>query len=244
MKRRQLSRFCGSAGLRTRSAVALSGLLLPLLIAWCCLGAIARGGEARSYQPPASETEIRIHDSLHSATPENFDFVEQPLSEVIEFLEDYYKIQVEFDSKAMEESAATIDTQVTRNLPHISLASALEIILGEHELTYLIQNDVLWITTVAEAETTTELRVYEVRDLLQGKQTSESLAAVIKAMFPQREDVVPFGDLLVIRDTQRVHAEIERLLATMRSALAGTGLASNKPAESSPQEPATAPTTR
>lgn len=98
--------------------------------------------------------------------PTTLDFVDTPLAEVIQYLEDYHKIQIEMDGKALEDAGLATDTPITRQLQNISLRSALRLILKELDLTYVIDDEVLMITTVDAAQDRLTTRVYPVADLV------------------------------------------------------------------------------
>ncbi|MEN6458868.1 MAG: hypothetical protein ABFC63_08050 [Thermoguttaceae bacterium] len=108
--------------------------------------------------------EKRIREALNS--PTKLDFSEQPLSDVIDFLKDYHKIPIEIDAKALEEKGVGTDSPVTRNLQGVSLRSALRLILKQLELTYLIKDEVLLITTPEKADEDLITKVYPVADLV------------------------------------------------------------------------------
>ena len=72
---------------------------------------------------------------------------------------------VEIDQRAVEDSGLTIDVPVAKTLKDISLRSALKLILRDLGLTYLIEDEVLQITTPEEAETRLITVVYPVKDL-------------------------------------------------------------------------------
>ena len=94
------------------------------------------------------------------------DFVETPLTEVVQYLEDLHKIQIELDIAALDGAGTAPDTPITRNLSGITLRSALRLILSEHDLTYIIDNEVLMITTTEEAQNKLVTKVYPVADLV------------------------------------------------------------------------------
>jgi hypothetical protein len=231
---------------RLYSPVTGARILIPLL-ALVCLGV----GDVRGATPPVyrlhqSEAENKIRRALEEPTPDNFDFIEQPLSSMVEFVEDYYKINVEFDNVAMEEAAVSSDTPFQRSLPNISLGSALDLILRDLDLDYLITDDVLLLTTRAAIHGMTEVRMYDVRDIPHDEHGSKTLAGTIEKTFADRNGetltVVPFDDVLIIRDSQKGHDEIEAFLATLRLALAGGDVPTPKkldsPKQSSFDEPA------
>lgn len=189
-----------------------------------------------------SAAEDAIRQVLDMPTPDNFEFIEQPLTAMIEFLEDYYKINVEVDDKELEEAGVSKDSTFTRSLPNLPVKDALNLILDDLELDYRITNSVLLITTRAAAETAKELRVYDVREITCGAEGVKSLVCVIKdALGDGRElKIAPFGKFLVIRDYQRGHEEIEALLCTLKTATCRPETDSPQPPEQSGDEPAAA----
>jgi len=108
--------------------------------------------------------EEKIFTALNADT--QIDFIETPLSDVVTFLEDYHKIQIEIDRKALEEVGLDTNTPVTRNLSGISLRSALRLLLRDMDLTYVVQDEVLLITTPEKAESQLVTKVYPVADLV------------------------------------------------------------------------------
>ena len=95
-----------------------------------------------------------------------FEFNETPLREVIAQLRDAHGIPVELDQKALEEAGVDLDTPITQNLSGISLRSALRLLLGNIDLTYLVKNEVLLITTKEKAQENLVVKVYPVADLV------------------------------------------------------------------------------
>lgn len=98
--------------------------------------------------------------------PTELDFTEQPLSEVIDYLKARHEIEIQLDSKALEEGTSNSETPITRSIKGITLRSALKLLLSELDLTYVIRNEVLMITTKEEADNMLSTRVYPVADLV------------------------------------------------------------------------------
>ena len=93
-------------------------------------------------------------------------FVEAPLTEVLDYLKDRHKIEIQIDTKALEDAGVGADTPVTVDLKGISLRSALRLMLKKLSLTYLIKDEVLLITTPEEADNQLTTKVYPVADLV------------------------------------------------------------------------------
>ena len=108
--------------------------------------------------------EKKIEAALKS--PTQLEFVDTPLTDVVDYLKDYHQIEIQMDKKAMDEAGIGTDSQVTKNLKGVSLKSALRLMLHELGLTYVIQDEVLLITTTEAAESKLSTRVYAVADLV------------------------------------------------------------------------------
>jgi hypothetical protein len=106
----------------------------------------------------------RIQKAL--GEPTNLEFVEAPLQDVIDYLKDLHGIEIQIDNKALEDASIGADTPVTRNLKGITLKSALRLMLGTMDLTYVIKNEVLLITTPEKAGNELVTKVYPVADLV------------------------------------------------------------------------------
>jgi hypothetical protein len=114
---------------------------------------------------PGSE-EKRIYDALDK-TVDSLNFQETPLRDVISQLRDKFGIEIVPDTKAFEDAGLDLDsTVVTQNVANVSLRSALRLILGTVDLTYLVKDEVLRITTRDRAAETLITKVYPVGDLL------------------------------------------------------------------------------
>ena len=108
--------------------------------------------------------EKKIEAALKS--PTQLEFVDTPLTDVIDYLKDYHQIEIQLDKKAMEDAGVGTDTPVTKSLKGVSLRSALRLMLAELNLKYVIKDEVLLITTTEAAENMLTTRVYSVADLV------------------------------------------------------------------------------
>jgi hypothetical protein len=108
--------------------------------------------------------EKKIRDALESET--KMDFVEMPLQDAVIYLKDYHGIEIQLDSKALEDLGLGSDTPVTLNVNGISLKSGLRLLLKNYDLTYIIENEVLLITTQDRADSALVPKAYPVADLV------------------------------------------------------------------------------
>jgi len=112
-----------------------------------------------------SPNEMRIKQAL--AKPVNVKFNQRPLGEVMATLSDIAGVNIFLDPQGMAAEGATSASVVTLELREpISLESALNLILQQHSLGYVIQNEVLRITSEQIKETDLQTEVYYVADLV------------------------------------------------------------------------------
>src|SRR5207247_8986495 len=79
---------------------------------------------------------------------------------------DKHNIALGLATKKLEEASVHPDTPVTKQLKSITLRAALRLILKDYELTYVVRNEVLQITTPEDAESELITKVYPVGDLV------------------------------------------------------------------------------
>ncbi|HEY2413623.1 MAG TPA: VWA domain-containing protein, partial [Pirellulaceae bacterium] len=108
--------------------------------------------------------EQRIYTELGKNT--TIDVVEMPLKDVVLYLTETHNIPIVLSLKKLEEASVSADTPVTKSLRSITLRSALRLILKELELTYVVRDEVLQITTPEDAESQLITKVYPVGDLV------------------------------------------------------------------------------
>ena len=108
--------------------------------------------------PKRGPAEEKIARALNA--PTQLEFVDTPLTDVIDCLKDLHKIEIQIDKKAMDEAGVGADSPVTKNAKGITLKAGLRLMLPELGLTYVIQDGVLLITTTEAAESMLATRIY------------------------------------------------------------------------------------
>ena len=117
----------------------------------------------------------------------------------------------------------------------ISIRSALNLVLSQRNLNYLIRDEVLLITTQDKANSCLTLSIYDVRDLVSDanhapdQNAVTQLTTVITTTLASptwntvggQGTIQPFTNngicVLVISQTQEVHEQIEQLLTDLRT---------------------------
>ncbi|WP_197526651.1 VWA domain-containing protein [Botrimarina colliarenosi] len=115
-----------------------------------------------------SPSEKAIAEALKSPLPSaGLDFPDgTPLEEVVTYLRVEYEIEIVLDNIALDELGLGPDEPIQVSLRNVSLRSALRRMLEPLELTYVIDDEVLLITTQEEALTKLTVKVYPVADLV------------------------------------------------------------------------------
>jgi hypothetical protein len=176
--------------------------------------------------------EERILAALAKPLGENL--AEMPLSEFLARIERTHGLPATIDRRGLEDVALTSDVLVSCDTPKWSLRSVLRKILGANDLTWIIEDECLVITTPAIASEREIVRVYPVRDLISAAEpyTKKSvnfgqLEQLITDMvapnsWPEIGGSYTFfhaeSGTLVIPQMREVHEQIEPLLAALREA--------------------------
>jgi hypothetical protein len=191
-------------------------------------------GEAES--PAVEKIEKALRGPLHST---GLDFVEIPLQEVVATLQDDYGIPIKLDTTALEETGISADEKVSTNIHNVSLRSALRLMLKSTQLTYVIEDEVLMITTPEAAESNLKTCVYDIGSLTgdPGADFDPIIDAIVSCVATDtwsengggEAEIRPIKPgLIVVSQTAAVHEEVRNLLEALRKMQAA-----HKPAEKS-----------
>jgi hypothetical protein len=129
----------------------------------------------------SAQAEAKIRTALHEAT--TMDFTETPLQDVVDYLKEVHHIQIQLDTKALADAGIAPDTAVTRNLKGITLDSSLKLLLSGLELTTVVTNGVLLITTHQAANQMVDVRVHDLSDMIDEDDDAEELAGLLQSLF-------------------------------------------------------------
>jgi len=138
--------------------------------------ALATDSLGQEPYPRPNEAEAKIEAALGETA--KLDFADQPLAYVVETLAKQHKIPIQVDNKALTNEGIGTDTPVTAHIEGVSLRSALRLVLDQLDLTYVVRNEVLFITTRTEAENILIFKVYPVGDLVRGENEFQSPPAL------------------------------------------------------------------
>jgi len=188
-----------------------------------------------------SAAEQRIQRTLQTPTVPAFD--EYTLDKVLFVLGEQHDFQYVIDKSALEEQGLSLDAHpVTLNLENsptlgdsVTVGTVLDLVLrqasggsdafGESELTYVVKQGLLVITTREVSRQTMEIRTYDLRPFQEASISTDvdDVTTAIKTMTGDdtwaeqggRGALVQGATTLTIRQSPLVHREIEALLEQM-----------------------------
>lgn len=128
--------------------------------------------------PPLTKFEKEFQEKLNETV--TAEFVDAALSDVITFYQDSTGINFVIFANDLGQDGLTTDEPVNISVENISLKTALDLVLEPIGLTYVLDRDVVKITTRAKAEEMLKTRVYPVGDLCQTPIDYLMLESVIK----------------------------------------------------------------
>ncbi|MBI1899961.1 MAG: STN domain-containing protein [Planctomycetia bacterium] len=177
----------------------------------------------------AADPEGRARVERALAGPVKLHFVGASLATLVAHIREHHKIGVVVDRKALDGLGITLGTPITISLEGVSLRSALNLILSQHELSYVFDDGLLTITSKSVADTILHTAVYDVGDLLYVEGADEpdydSLIELIQWTIAPGfwgnggpGSMAPLLDRLVVAATDDVHEQVGGLLSDLRAA--------------------------
>jgi hypothetical protein len=170
------------------------------------------------------------HQAMRQKLDENVsvDFLDTPLVAAVRQLAEDTGVDLRLDMPCLRDNRIREREPVTLKLTDRTLATVLQAIAMNFDLTWILRDGVLWITSPDEAELCQKIAVYDVRDLCRDKDESDALSdAVVSQAEPESwEDVGGPGTLIfakpgtmVVRNEERVLMDVFALLESYRAAL-------------------------
>jgi type II secretory pathway component GspD/PulD (secretin) len=122
--------------------------------------------DVRALTTIKNEQERKIHRQLESPVS-SLDYKDTPLKQILDDLQVTAGINIVPDEPALNEAGISLDRPITMKLDGgLHLKSALNLLLGQARLTYVVADEVLKVTTQDQARGRMETRVHAVPDLV------------------------------------------------------------------------------
>jgi hypothetical protein len=173
-------------------------------------------------------SEQRIYKALTAGS--EVSFVSTGLIDALDSIEQQHNIDIMINEKQISENGGSADVSINLELKEVELQSVLNLMLEPYDLSYIVKDETLIITSRAAADEFLELRVYSldgfqdvddnfsknweslVKDAVGGDwNPTEGVGGTVRV----------FRNSLIVRHNQRIHGEIENLLKQLRQAQEG-----------------------
>jgi hypothetical protein len=199
----------------TRRAVTIASIATVSLL-------LAGGSAAQTTGSSTAAANIsKIDQALWKKV--KLEFVEMSLKDVASFLEDYADVKVVVDYRGLYKAKLSGDVPVTVSVADVTLASALDRMLSPIGLGWVIEGEVLMLTTDEVAATRQTTRQYYVADLAWRGGAPALVRTIVTTVDPPswsvrggEASIRTFDTKVVVTQTQKNHRAISRMLWQLR----------------------------
>lgn len=199
------------------------------LLTWPAYAAAADGVVYLDVAGRVAEQSMRVEAAL--ARDVDATFQDDSLDAFVERLRKEAGVPVWIDRGAIRDEGIPLDRPVAVALGRVPLRRLLEVVLEHRKLAAFNDEGVLHVTTAKQLDEIFTVVVHRIDDLLQGQaghDVGNQLAAIVMGQTGAKwepEDgaggnltILDIGQLLVVRQNAEGHAEVQRLLASLRVA--------------------------
>jgi hypothetical protein len=169
-----------------------------------------------------SPATIHLRAALDEKTTQTF--INTPLQDAIRLIADTHDIPIIVDRRALEEIGLSVDEPVVLSLKNVSLRSFLRLMLRDLDLTYMIKDEVMQITTVEAAEQNLVVEMYKFPADLTDK-SDKLLKALTSGVVPDAWEslggpcsVTAIDNVLIVSATESIHEDVKSFLDKLRQA--------------------------
>ncbi len=120
-------------------------------------------------QPPPATNPVHDHDAIiyrKLAGRASLKCEEQPLKDVLAALSRFHGVPIWLDETAISDEGIQTDTPITFNHENLRLEQILNLIFDSMQLTWVVEDEVLKITSSVRASEALITRTFDVRDLI------------------------------------------------------------------------------
>lgn len=161
----------------------------------------------------------RIMSALGDETTQCF--IETPLSDAIQQISETHGIPIVIDTRALEEIGLSHEQGVTIDLKNVTLRSYLRLMLRDLDLTYMVKDEVMQITTAEAAEDNLVTEMYVLAPKFAAK--AESLVKILQGtVVPDAWETLggnstmyAFDHVLIVSTTSDVQDQVQQFLAEL-----------------------------
>jgi hypothetical protein len=181
--------------------------------------------------PRPSAAEARILQRL--SEPVSTDWTDTTLEEALNDLEDRFAFQIWIDKQSLQDDGLDTDEKITLEIDGVSLRTCLRLILEPVGLVYVVEDEVMKITSQVAHGTKKTTRVYPVGDLCETPAEAEELLETIECGLGisrqtgdgHRYVISSKMKTLTVRDSYTVQEKVQELILALRDAQAANNSA-------------------
>ncbi len=202
---------------------------LSMIVMLCVVaGMLVISGQSYGEEKEKLTAEEMIEKTLEQKT--TFEFEETSLKDVAVYLAELHDITIKLDLRALHDEGLDPELPITCGLQMVKLRSALNLMLHDLDLTYVVDNEVLEITTTAASKERLKTKVYAVTELVGNcGQKLESLVDILTTCITPESWTEDGGEgsirplvlndqsVLVISQTYAIHRELDALLDKLQA---------------------------
>ncbi|MCR9295297.1 MAG: hypothetical protein NXI32_21470 [bacterium] len=191
------------------------------------LEALSNHGRQTFINDPSEHFELRA--ALEREV--TIDLVEVPLETAVVRLAEQAETDIRLDRGSLNMMGIREREPVSVSLANQKLSTVLQALLLDLELTWVLRDGVLWLTSEDDANHYQKAAVYDVRDLCSDERATTALIDAIQAQ-AQPEAWTESGGVgsiamaragtIVVSNQERIHNEVAELLSAFRRALANS----------------------
>lgn len=235
MVKQFLSCLCFPGAVRI-IGLALAGVLAATTPSWAQFGGIGAVEQAAPRSVPSfprpTAAEARILLKLAEST--SVDWTDKSFEEAVNDLEAQHGVEIWLDKQAMQDQGIDTEQQVTLKMKDISLRTCLRLTLEPLGLVYVIEDEVMKITSQVAHGTKMTTRVYPVGDLCETPAEAKELLETIECGLGisrrtgdgPRYVISSKMKTLTVRDSYTAQEKVQELILALRDAQAA-----NNPAQ-------------
>lgn len=202
-------------------------------------------GQSAATAPAWATTPASRNRELLSATELEFHYNGTPLQTVVATLGDELNVPIHIDAPGLEAEGVDGDVPVVLDLPGaVSVRQGLNYMLSPHGLSYRIDRDIIVIGSKSQLDKMPAIRVYDLELLLDESTSATELAQFVEKSFRMIEPEMWLDETwssqvlgkarLAVSTSERIHYEIDRLLAELAQ---GMGKSQPRPVDPNPIVP-------
>lgn len=172
--------------------------------------------------PASSDATAKIRAAMNDETSQTF--IELPLADAIQQISATHDIPIVVDRRALEEIGLSADEPVTLSLHKVTLRSFLRLMLRDLDLTYMVKDEVMQITTIEAAEQNLVIEMYTIDPSLTEK-ADQVIKALTTAVVPDTwstlggpSSISAIDNILIVSTTEHVQELVIDFLAKLETA--------------------------